>query len=94
MKGTSSHQKRCHYCGNWTDGALEHCSYCGHEHDRAYKEEIKKRMERGDPRIPIIKVNKDDALWVKIIKRPVQVFQLIVYAIVAFLVYLTTVFAH
>ena len=90
----STHLKRCAYCEKWTVGAQEFCTYCGHEHDKQYKEEIKKRIERGDPRVPIIKVNDEDPFWVKIWKRPVQVVQLVLYAIVAFLVYLTTVFAH
>ncbi|MEQ9186890.1 MAG: hypothetical protein RLP15_04090 [Cryomorphaceae bacterium] len=90
----SSHLKRCAQCENWTDGSLTHCTFCGHEHDQQYKAEIKKREDQGDPRVPIIQVRNEDPLWLKVFKRPVQIVQLILYAIVAFLVYLTTVFAH
>ncbi len=90
----STHLKRCTYCEQWTDGAKEYCEHCGHEHDKQHKEEVKKRTERGDPRLPIIQVQSHDPIWLKILKRPVQVAQLILYAFIAFLVYLTTVFAH
>ena len=88
------HQKRCANCGKWTDGSLNNCTFCGFEHDQRYKQEVRKREERGDPRVPIIQVNENDPLWLKIIKRPVQLIQLILYAIIAFLVYLSTAFAH
>lgn len=88
------HLKRCAQCGKWTDGSLEYCAFCGYEHDREYKKEVKKRRDRGDLRIPILRINPSDPTWLKVLKRPVQVVQLVLYAIIAFLVYLSTAFAH
>lgn len=68
--------------------------FCGFEHDKKAEEERRLRAEKGDHRVPIIAVNPDDSAWIKILKRPIQLVQLVLYAIVAFLVYLTTVFAH
>lgn len=90
----SKHLKRCKSCSKWTDGASEFCLYCGFEHDKVANEERQARAEKGDHRVPIIQVYPNDKTWVKILKRPVQLVQLILYGIIAFLVYLTTVFAH
>ena len=89
-----SHLKRCKNCGKWTDGKLDHCNHCDHELDVEYKKEVQKRMDLGDPKLPIIQVRDHDPFWLKIAKRPIQEAQLILYAIMAFLVYLTTTFAH
>lgn len=89
-----SHIKKCKQCGEWTDGNRNTCSFCGTELDSQYKKEIQRRIDLGDPTVPLIQVNDDDPLWMKIAKRPIQVAQLIFYAVLAFLVYLTTIFAH
>lgn len=90
----SKHLKRCSSCGKWTDGAMHQCLFCGEEHDKQYKEERRIRSEKGDHRVPILMIHPEDKLWLKIVKRPIQLVQLVLYAIIAFLVYLTTVFAH
>lgn len=94
MASHQNHLKRCADCNQWTDGSLDKCSHCGAQLDKKYKEEIKRREEMGDPRLPIIQIDKSDPIWIKVIKRPIQLVQIVVYAIIAFLVYLTTVFAH
>jgi hypothetical protein len=58
------------------------------------KREIQKRNDLGDPKVPLIQIHEHDPFWVKIAKRPIQVAQLIFYSIIAFLIYLTTIFAH
>lgn len=88
------HLKRCKHCTEWTDGSLDACTHCGHELDKEYKAEVQKRLELGDPRMPVIRVREGDPLWLKALKRPVQLVQLVLYGIIALLVYLTTVFAH
>ena len=88
------HLKRCKNCNNWTDGKLDNCSFCGAELDAEYKKEIQKRNDLGDPKVPLIQIHEHDPFWVKIAKRPIQVAQLIFCAIIAFLIYLTTTFAH
>jgi len=88
------HLKRCKNCREWTNGKLDHCTFCGAELDAEYKKEIQKRIDLGDPKVPLLQVHDHDPVWLKLVKRPIQVAQLIFYAIIAFLVYLTTTFAH
>lgn len=91
---SSTHLKRCKECNRWTDGSEKICVYCGHDHNKIHREEVKKRKENGDLTVPVLRVNESDPLWLKIAKRPVQLVQLILYGIIAFLVYLSTAFAH
>lgn len=88
------HLKRCKACGKWTDGTLSFCTFCGYEHDREYKKEVQKRKDAEESRIPILRIHDSDPTWLKILKRPIQMVQLVLYAIIAFLVYLSTAFAH
>lgn len=89
-----NHLKRCEHCNAWTDGNKTHCEHCRGELNEVYKREVKAREDQGDPRLPIIQIKANDPTWVKIAKRPIQLVQLVAYAIIAFLVYLTTIFAH
>jgi hypothetical protein len=91
---SSTHLKRCKECNRWTDGTEKICAYCGHDHNRVYREEIQKRKLNGDLSVPLLKINETDPLWLKIIKKPIQVIQLVLYGCIAFLVYLSTAFAH
>ncbi|MDP4662388.1 MAG: hypothetical protein NWS74_01890 [Salibacteraceae bacterium] len=90
----NTHLKRCKECNRWTDGKSAICAYCGHDHDKVYREEVEKRKLNGDVSVPVLKINESDALWLKIVKKPIQVFQLILYALIGFLIYLSTAFAH
>lgn len=88
------HLKRCSSCNQWTDGDLKACEHCGHEHNKAYKEALHKRRQAEDIHIPVWRTKPEDPVWLKVVKRPVQAVQLALYGIVAFLIYLSTAFAH
>ncbi len=93
-KEQNTHLKRCKECNQWTDGTSAICECCGHDHNKVYREEVAKRKLNGDLTVPVLKIKESDPLWLKIVKKPIQVFQLILYAIIGFLIYLSTAFAH
>lgn len=88
------HLKRCKSCNQWTDGGKPNCEHCGSELNKVEKEEIRKRKQIDDIHVPVWRTNADDPTWLKVLKVPVQMVQLVLYGIVAFLIYLSTVFAH
>lgn len=90
----ANHQKRCKNCNHWFNGIEKTCPKCGEEHNKKYRQEIENRKLNGDLTVPVWKIHDNDPLWLIVIKKPVQVIQLMLYAIIAFLVYLSTAFAH
>jgi len=88
------HLKRCKQCNKWTDGDLAFCSYCGFEHNLEANKEKEERKKKGDIDVPILRIHDTDPTWLKVVKRPFQVIQLVLYAIIGFLIYLSTAFAH
>lgn len=94
MSKRQHHQKRCPDCNEWFDASLDICNHCGFEHRKKIKKELQKRRDLSDFSVPIWQVHPNDPIWLQIVKRPIQVVQLILYAIVAFFIYLSTACAH
>ena len=88
------HVKKCQACGIYTDAKIENCAHCGHLIHETRRKELKKRGAVEDIHIPIWRINKEDPIWLQILKRPIQLVQLMLYGIVAFFIYLATAFAH
>ena len=88
------HLRGCPKCQSWMDAEIETCPTCGFELLKERRAEIKKRQEVDDLHIPIWRINISDPLWLKIVKRPIQIVQLLLYAIVGFFIYLSTSLAH
>lgn len=94
MASNPIHEKRCPSCGQWTDGHQSLCTHCGYDHKEEQRTAFKRRREVDDLHIPIWRSEPSDPWWLTIAKRPVQLVQLVLYGIVAFLIYLGTAFAH
>lgn len=83
------HQVKCLNCNEWTSGKKKHCESCG-SLTKQPEEKNSKRLE--DPlKLQFIKINKDDGSLVILGKRIVQFGQLILYAIISFLVWISSV---
>jgi len=94
MAKRQNHQRRCKECGHWHEASLKHCPECGAEQNKEVRAEVKKRLQVEDISVPVWRISPDDPLLMKIVKKPVQILQLILWAIIGFLVYLSTAFAH
>jgi len=88
------HLKRCPSCDQWTNSKLEQCESCGFEIHAARRAEVNKRREVDDIHIPIWRIKETDPTWLKAVKRPIQIVQLLLYTIVGFFIYLSTSLAH
>lgn len=86
--------RKCPKCSEWTEGNEPVCLKCGHDFKQAHQVEIQKRLNTDDLHIPVWRIKPQDGVWLRILKRPVQVIQLMLYAVISFLVYLSTAFAH
>ena len=86
--------KRCPSCDSWTNSKLDSCESCGFEIHAERRKEIAKRRKAEDLHVPIWRIKPNDPVWLKIIKRPIQIVQLLLYTIVGFFIYLSTSLAH
>ena len=86
-----SHQIKCEHCGEWTDPSLDKCTYCGktlREEEKKVKASSNRLKDSLEPQL--ITINDDDHPIVKLFKRVVQLGQMIFYAIITFLVWVTS----
>jgi primosomal protein N' len=90
----SKHERKCEHCGHWNDVELEKCESCGEEFNRVFKEDMEKLRKKKPFDIPVITIHPDDSPPFKFFKKIVQFHQLIFYAIIGFLVYLSTSLSH
>lgn len=86
-----SHEIKCEHCDFWVDSKTDICPNCK---NNIRGEERKKNLERSnkpDPFKPrFIKINNYDNILIQFLKRIVQFGQLIFYAVVSFLIWVTT----
>ena len=90
----SKHERKCEHCGEWNDVQLETCKSCGEAFDKVFRAHMAKLKKKKIFDIPLIEIKETDAPPIKILKKVVQFHQLIFYAIIGFLVYLSTSLAH
>jgi RNA polymerase subunit RPABC4/transcription elongation factor Spt4 len=87
----SDHQIKCEHCGSWVDANKETCEVCGKVLRAKDKSETLKRSKVPDPLKPqLIKIHDSDSAVMKFFKKLVQVGQLVFYAIVSFLIWVTS----
>ncbi len=85
------HQIKCEHCGEWVDAKLEQCNYCGKTLREEEKKEAYSSKRLKDSLEPqLITIDDDDHPVLKIAKRIVQLGQVIFYAIITFLVWVTS----
>jgi len=85
------HQVKCEHCGEWVPVRYETCDHCGKVLRAKEKHEALQRKRLFDPLKPrFIEIRETDPAPLKLIKRMVQFGQLIFYAIISFLVWVTT----
>lgn len=80
---------KCEHCKLWTDGELLSCKHCGgtlNEKYLAEKEELGK-VESG-MKFPLIEINDDDPVLLKMGKYVVRAGQVVFFAIVTFVAYM------
>jgi hypothetical protein len=86
-----SHEIKCEHCNNWVSKKEKTCSFC---HKNIREIDQKKDLERSnkpDPfKLRLIQINNSDNLLIQFLKRIVQFGQLIFYAVISFLIWITT----
>lgn len=85
------HQIKCEHCGEWVDAHLDQCNFCGktlREEEKTAASSSNRLKDSLEPQL--IPIHDDDSLVVKFFKRIFQLGQMIFYAIIAFLVWITS----
>ncbi len=80
---------KCEHCKQWTDGNLQECKHCGGVLNEKYlteKEELAK-VETG-MKFPLIEIDEDDPVLLKMGKYVVRAGQVVFFAIVTAVAYL------
>lgn len=86
-----SHEIKCEHCGYWTNSKIENCPNCNNKIRANDRKNDLERSKRPDPFKPrFIKIKDNDNLIIQFLKRIVQFGQLVFYAIVSFLIWVTT----
>lgn len=85
------HQIKCEHCGEWVDAKSEQCSYCGktlREEEKKAASSSKRLKDSLEPQL--ITIYDDDNVFIKFFKRIIQLGQMTFYAIITFLVWVTS----
>lgn len=80
---------KCEHCKQWTDGNLKICQHCGGILNEKYiieKEELAK-VESG-MKFPLIEIDENDPILLKMGKHVVRAGQVVFFAIVTAVAYL------
>lgn len=82
--------KKCEHCGEWTNGELAFCSHCGEILDKQYRKERAELEREQQEQSPIMKKfklekAKDSKFW-RIVEKAVQSGQMVLVAIISFIV--------
>lgn len=88
------HNKKCTACNQWTDGKQNTCSSCGEILDKEWKKEIEKRKMVNPLALPLIKINPEDSLGMRIWKRVIHFHQLVFFMLVSWVVWFAYSFVH
>ncbi|MGD1843866.1 MAG: hypothetical protein ACFB10_00555 [Salibacteraceae bacterium] len=85
---------KCEHCGLWTHGDRQTCNYCGEVTDERYKQEVSKRNKINPFEFRFVKIYAIDPWWLKSGKSFLYIAQLIFFAVVSVIVYLSSIFVH
>jgi len=86
-----NHQIKCEHCSEWVSGKYEICENCGKTLRAKEKSEAMKASRVRDPLKPqLIEIYETDAPLIRVGKNIIRVGQIVLYAIIGFLVWITT----
>ncbi|MAX80671.1 MAG: hypothetical protein CL843_10920 [Crocinitomicaceae bacterium] len=85
------HEVKCDQCGQWTHGKNHRCEHCGAILKEEEKKEIAVRKAKGDSIKPrFVKINEEDGWLLVIGKYVIRTGQFIFYALISFLIWITS----
>ncbi len=80
---------KCEHCKKWTDGTVKECQHCGGVLNAKYLAE-KEELEKVETvmKFPLIEIDEDDPILIKMGKYVIRAGQVVFFAIVTFVAYL------
>ena len=87
------HEVKCEHCGEWVSPKNETCSNCGkklREKEKQKEQESKAKRLKDSLEPQLIEINEYDNLIVKFFKHIFRLGQMVFYAIITFLVWLSS----
>ena len=86
-----NHQIKCEHCEDWVRAKQETCESCGKTLRAREKSEALRKGKLRDPLRPqLISISEFDAPFIKVGKHVIRVGQIILYAFISFMVWMTT----